>query len=298
MLRKLKTVGDKPNRVLYKMLDAGLTASTVSVYIIALLSFLRFLQVRTEFFTGFCALEEIPSYLGYLDAMQRSASRLRAKYGKYKAATYATSDHAASLVNIGRYINSNVLKHTFEELRETAREPSTSMNVDVFVRTRDHLMLDIEIWNARRAGDFYHVTVDEWRNARTTNDPDDHIMYVRRHKTVVSEKCPMNFHEQLYSYSKLYVDTFGESGLKCGHLFPKVSGNMSGSPMNESDVNRSLNRAWKSFLSKAKDSSLPTHMNTRKSPLHPQSTWVFNYSYVCRSTVSLMTRGTNDLIML
>jgi len=223
MLRKLKTVGDKPDGVLYKMLEAGLIASTVSVYIIALLGFLRFLQVKTEFLTGFC--EEIPSYLGYLDAMQRSASRLRAKYDNYKAGAAVTSDHAASLANIGRYNNSNVLKQTFEELRDVAKDTCTSMNVDLFVRTRDHLMLAVEIWNARRAGDFCNVTVDEWRNARTTYDSDDHIVYVRRHKTAVSEKCPMNFHGQLHSYSKLYVDTSAGTALKCGNLFPKVRTN-------------------------------------------------------------------------
>jgi len=264
LLRKLKTVGDKPDGVLYKMLEAGRTASTVSVYVIALVGFLKFLQVRTEFLTGFCALEEIPSYLGYLDAMQRSASRLRAKHDNSKGVACPTSDRAASLANIGRYNTSNVLRQTFDELREAANDSCNNMNVDIFVRTRDHLMLAIEIWNARRAGDFCHVTVEEWRNARTTDDPDDHIVYVRRHKTAVSEKCPMNFHGLLYSYSKLYVDTFSETCLKCGHLFPKVSGNMSGSAMNESDVNRSLNRAWKSFLSEANDSSLPSHINTRK----------------------------------
>jgi hypothetical protein len=138
------------------MLD---TASTLSTYVIALMSFLKFLQVKPEFIHGFCTLQELLTYITYLQNMQRSASRLRAKHDNHKKGLGNTGlrDHANEYAQYGRYNTSQNVKETFDELNRTLAAGTASNNLNLFKQSRNSLMLRACIWNARRASDLCNI---------------------------------------------------------------------------------------------------------------------------------------------
>lgn len=264
VLRRLKSVGEKPDGVMYRMLTAGKTASTVGSYVVSLLSFMRYLQAKPELLAGFCHAYELESYITYMNGIQKSASRLRSKHDTFKKSTEAT-DHRSLFAQLGRFNNSALVKRTFKELQE-ALDKDFTLDTKLFVKVRDCVMLAAEIWNARRAGDFCSITLDEWTKASGSTDPDDHIVFVRDHKTAKSELCPINFHGQLYEYCCQYVAAFADQFLRSGHLFPNVffaDGELKCRGMDESEVNRSFNRAWRRFRHDDGDANLPHTINSR-----------------------------------
>jgi hypothetical protein len=71
IMRRLKKIGDHPNGILIKLLQSR-KATSVSVYVVCVTNFVRFLQKRTEFLNGFCRPEDLPSYTSYLAYLQKS----------------------------------------------------------------------------------------------------------------------------------------------------------------------------------------------------------------------------------
>jgi len=78
--------------------------------------------------------------------------------------------------------------------------------------------------------------------------------------------CPINFHGELFDHCQLYVAAYKDSFPGGEYLFPKlkVVGNIT-TPlqMDESDVNRSFNRAWLQFRDQSGDTTLPLKINSR-----------------------------------
>jgi len=179
VLRRLKTVGEKPHGVLYRFIEDGKMASTVSSYVVSLLAFLKYMKAKPELLVGFCRPEELPAYMAYLSLIQKSASRLRAKQDTYKK-TLSNDDHCALFAQIGGYNSSMTVKRIFSDLTRSMATQAHITDKRLFVKVRDCVMLCAELWNARRAGDFCNIKLSEWANAQTNAaDPNDHIVYVR-----------------------------------------------------------------------------------------------------------------------
>jgi len=100
ILKCLKTVGDKPNGVLYRFIEEGKTASTISSYVVSLLGFLKYVQAKPELLVGFCKPEELQAYTAYLSLVQKSTARLRTKHDNYKKMV-SKDDHGALFAQIG-----------------------------------------------------------------------------------------------------------------------------------------------------------------------------------------------------
>jgi len=153
------------------------------------------------------------------------------------------------------YNNSQTVKRIFADLKNSIATRTHRTDTRSFAEVRYCLMLCAEILNARRAGDLTHSA-----------DADDHVVYVRRHKTATTALCPINFHGELFEHSKLYVAAYRDTFLAGEYLFPKLKivGDLTRPvQMDESDVNRSFNRAWRQFRDQSGDSTLPFTINSR-----------------------------------
>lgn len=227
------------------------------------MSFLQYLKAKPDLLAGFCKEYELDSYLTYLSHVHKSASRLRQKNDSFKKST-EPADHQSLFAKLGTFNESRMLKETFEKLKR-AMEDGSHLDINIFIQVRYTLMLSLEIWNARRAGDFCNVTLEEWRKATGSSDPQDHVVFVKQHKTARSQLCSINFYGQLYDYSQLYVTAF-RSFLLDGYLFQKVfftEGQFQCRQMDESNVNKCFSRAWTQFREIEGDESLPLSINSR-----------------------------------
>jgi len=119
-------------------------------------------------------------------------------------------------------------------------------------------MLSLLITNARRTGDLINMTVKEFENAHSSrSDTNDHVVFVKDHKTKRGKRCRVNFFASLYVYAGHYVTAFGSKYLRTaiprkgarvqdeGLMFPNVGHGKGQRWMDQRTFNRRINIAWK-----------------------------------------------------
>ena len=268
ILRRLRRIGEQPDGVLIRMQQSGYRASSVNVYVISLLSFIRYLQSSPEKLVGFCRKTDLPEYTTYLKGLQKSLSRTRRQEDIARTATNPES-RGVDISLLGPFATSAVVAGVFRELQDlqTAGKASRAQ-IQEFVRCRNVLMAYLSILNGRRAGDMVNATVQEFTTAKKNSDEPDanHIMWVVHHKTASSLRCPVVLHPEIYAALQRYVVVFKDNFLRSGFLFPHVSKKDfcdKGRHMTESQFNVGLNHAWSEYVSERNDDRLPASISTR-----------------------------------
>ena len=136
-----------------------------------------------------------------------------------------------------------------------------------FVDVRDCVVILTMLENARRTGDLVHMTLAEWRAASTSQGcPDDHVVYVKHHKTAKSLRCGVNFHGDLYATTAKYVAAFGSEYLSSGYVIPHVPEKDAADPgrqMSGSQMLKYANRIWAQFAKEANDPRVPARITSR-----------------------------------